>query len=251
VGVVGAVKTIIFTLMRLIKFLLAFIFVAFISMQCALAQTSIYKGKKLPPRREGYNAIRIPKSKRAIVCPIFDESGYPYTGIGIKLGDPFALTVKFYFNKHFALVADFGKSASALYSQYYTDLFDSYVPDPGDTLSYFSHEIKSDWVCELKLLYHIDAQKLSPGLRFYTGLGLEARDLIINYQYVTDPPAQPDFLTTQRKRTTQGFLAIVGIEYANFSLPISAFMELEYYYDIVKDPGWTKIQGGVGLRYIF
>ena len=104
---------------------------------------------------------------------------------------------------------------------------------------------------ELKFLYHIDAQKLSPGLRFYTGLGWEARNLNIDYLYVTDPPAEPAFLHAQRKRSTQGIAAILGIEYANFSLPISAFMELEYYYDLVKDPGWTKLQGGVGLRYIF
>lgn len=237
--------------MHPIKNLTASILIVLLAIQCTEAQTTIYKGKKLPPKREGYNAIRIPKSKRAIMCPIFDESGYPYVGLGIKLGDPFALTAKIYFNKHFALVTDFGKVASALYSQYYTDLFDSYVPDPGDTLSYFSHEIKSDWVGELKFLYHIDAQKLSPGLRFYTGLGWQARDLVIDYQYVTEPPAAPGFLKTQRKRTTQGVAAIVGIEYANFSLPISAFMELEYYYDVVKDPGWTKLQGGVGLRYIF
>lgn len=237
--------------MRLTKIFTTSVLLVFLAIQCAEAQSSIYKGKKLPPRREGYNAIRIPKSKRAIVCPVFDESGYPYTGVGIKLGDPFAVTVKFYFNKKFALVADFGKTASSLYSQYYTDLFDEYVPDPGDTLSYFGHEIKSDWVGELKLLYHIDAQKLSPGLRFYVGLGWEARDLVINYQYITEQPAAPDFFDAQRKRTTQGVQGIIGIEYANFSLPISAFMEMEYYYDLVKDPGWTKLQGGVGLRYIF
>jgi len=233
------------------KYLLTGIILYLTAFGTVEAQRSLYNGKKLPVQRGSYNAIKIPRSKRGIVCPIFDESGYPYTGIGVKLGDPFALTVKFYFNKNLALVADFGKSASALYSQYYTNLFDTYVPDPGDTLEYFSHTIKSDWVGELKFLYHIDAQKLSPGLRFYTGIGWEARDLVINYQYNTVEPAAPDMLEIQRKRTTQGVEAIIGIEYANFSLPISTFIELEYYYDLVKDPGWTKLQGGVGLRYVF
>lgn len=237
--------------MHLTKTLIASSLIVLIIMQCANAQSTIYKGKKIPARREGYNAIRIPKSKRATVCPIFDESGYPYTGFGVKLGDPFALTAKFYFSKRFALVADFGKTASALYSQYYKDLFNEYVPDPPDTLSYFTHKVKSDWVGELKFLYHIDAQKISPGLRFYVGAGWEARDLIIQYQVEVVEPGTPDFYTIQRKRSTQGVQAVVGIEYANFSLPISAFMELEYYYDLIKDPGWTKLQGGVGLRYIF
>jgi hypothetical protein len=237
--------------MHLTKTLIVSSLIVLIAVQSASAQTTIYKGKKLPPNRSSYNAIRIPKSKRAIVCPIFDESGYPYTGLGVKLGDPFALTAKFYFSKQFALVADFGKSASALYSQYYTELFDEYVPNPGDSLSYFTHKIKSDWVGELKFLYHIDVQKISPGLRFYVGAGWEARDLIIQYQVEVVDPGEPDFFTVQKKRSTQGVIAVVGIEYANFSLPISAFMELEYYYDLIKDPGWMKLQGGVGLRYIF
>lgn len=237
--------------MRQTKTLFVSLLMIFVAIHCSEAQTSIYKGKKLPTKRSSYNAIRIPKSKRGGICPIFDDSGYPYTGIGIKLGDPFALTAKFYFNKHFAIAADFGKSASALYSQYYTKLFDTYVPDPTDTISYFTHEVKNDWVGELKFLYHVDAQKLAPGLRFYGGAGLQARDLVINYQYEVKPPATPDFKTIQRKRSTQGVVGVLGVEYANFSLPISAFMELEYYYDLVKDPGWTKLQGGVGLRYIF
>ena len=248
---VGAIKRIIFTSMRLTKPLIVTLLIVFAAITCSKAQTSIYKGKKLPTKRTSYNAIRIPKSKRGGICPMFDDSGYPYTGIGVKLGDPFAITAKFYFNKRFAIVADFGKSASALYTQYYTQLFDYYFPDPGNTFSYFSHKVKNDWVGELKVLYHIDAQKLSSGLRFYGGAGVQARDLVIEYQYETDPPAPADFFTSQRKRTTQGVVGVIGIEYANFSLPISAFMELEYYYDFVKDPGWTKLQGGVGLRYIF
>lgn len=215
-----------------------------------IAQRSVFKGKKLPPQRSNYNAIRIPKSK-SFVCPVFDESSYPYTGIGVKVGDPFGLTFKFYMSKNFAIVADFGKSASALYSQYYTDIFDDYFPDPADTLTYFSHEVVRDWVGEFKLVYQIDARALSPGLWFYTGAGVEGRDLKIDYQYSTNAPLPPETRTLQRKRTTLGVEAVVGVEYANFKFPISTFLELEYYYDLAKDPGWTKLQGGVGLRYIF
>jgi hypothetical protein len=222
----------------------------FVVIQQSNGQRSIYNGKKLPPQRSNYNAIRIPKSK-SFICPVFDESSYPYTGIGVKVGDPFALTFKFYISKNFAVVADFGKSASALYSQYYTDIFDNYFPDPDDTLTYFSHKVVQDWVGEFKLIYQIDASALSPGLWFYTGVGVEARDLKIDYQYSTNAPLPPQTRTVQRKRNTQGVEAVIGVEYANFKFPISTFLELEYYYDLAKDPGWTKLQGGVGLRYIF
>ena len=44
---------------------------------------------------------------------------------------------------------------------------------------------------------------------------------------------------------------VAGIEYAYFQLPISAFLEVEYFTDILADPGWKRFEGGVGLRYIF
>ena len=232
-----------------LRFLSALVFVLLTIV--ATAQTRTYKNNKPVQRLHDYNAIKISKSQRGIVCPVFEESRYPYTGIGIKLGDPFAFTFKFYVNEKFAIVADFGRSASGLYNHYYTSLFEEYVPDPADTLSYFSHKVNSDFVGEFKFLYHFDASGLSPGLRFYTGIGWEVRDLSITYQYVTKEPASPETFSTKRQRSTQGAQVILGLEYANFKLPISAFMELEYYYDLLKDPGKTKLQGGVGLRYIF
>ena len=69
----------------------------------------------------GFRVPKVNANKARIICPIFEESRYPYQGIGFKLGDPFALTYKFYANKHFSFAADAGKAASGLYSRYYRD----------------------------------------------------------------------------------------------------------------------------------
>lgn len=198
------------------------------------------------------NAIKMPRSKAKTICPIFEDTGFPYQGLGVKFGDPFALTYKYYPNKHFAIAVDAGKSASGLYSTYYRDLFDQEIPDPGDTLSYYSHKVKSDWVGEIKLLYHMDGEKLSPGLQIYAGIGWELRSTTIQYDFMAQTtPDETKFFDQDVKRFTQGIEGVVGIEYSYFKLPISAFMEMEYYVDVMKDPGWRKVQGGVGLRYIF
>ena len=198
------------------------------------------------------NAIKMPRSKAKTICPIFEDTGFPYQGLGVKFGDPFALTYKYYPNKHFAIAADFGRSASGLYSTYYRELFDLEIPDPGDTLSYYSHKVKADWVGEVKLLYHMDGEKISPGLQIYVGVGWEMRSTTIQYDYMAQTtPDETKFFDSDVKRFTQGIEAVVGIEYSYFKLPISAFMEMEYYVDVMKDPGWRKVQGGVGLRYIF
>ena len=66
-----------------------------------------------------FRVPNVSKSKASIMCPIFHESRYPYQGIGLKFGDPFALSYKFYPNKNWAFAADAGKVASGLYNKYY------------------------------------------------------------------------------------------------------------------------------------
>src|SRR6185295_4183926 len=76
-----------------------------------------------------FGVPKVSRSKALIMCPIFVESKYPYMGIGVKLGDPFALTYKFYPSKHWAFAADGGKAASGLYNKYYRDVFTGYIPE--------------------------------------------------------------------------------------------------------------------------
>lgn len=209
--------------------------------------------------RFNYSATKVRGRKAKIVCPVFDNAKYPFHGLGIKLGDPFALTYKFYANKNFSFVADFGKAASGLYNRYYREAFDDIVVR--DTFSTseayiipITHKVNSDFVGELKFLYHIDATSITPGLQLYVGGGWEWKSTRITYDYsynngLTNQPDEFGRFTTTRQ--TMGPQAVVGIEYAYFQLPISAFMELEYFSDVQIDPGWSRIEGGVGLRYLF
>jgi hypothetical protein len=198
-------------------------------------------------------------NKAKTVCPIFETSKYPYQGFGIKLGDPFALTYKFYANEHFAIAIDAGKASSGLYKSYFMEKFNEYiVTDTFSTaeasIEYYTHKVLSDLIAEAKLLYSIDVQKISPGLQVYVGVGWEFKNTKIQYDYTYSERSDgnPDaFGRFDRVRTTMGPQAVVGIEYAHFKLPISAFMELEYFSDVMADPGWSRLEGGVGLRYIF
>jgi hypothetical protein len=228
----------------------------------AWGQNRSKNGSKSTYTRErfNHNATRVRGSKAKIVCPIFQESKYPYHGLGVKLGDPFAITYKFYPNKNIAIAADLGRPASGLYNRYFREQFNSYVQDTvtaGASVIYLTHLVKSDYIAELKLLYHIDAGKISPGLQVYVGAGWEWKRSRIRYDYqydasnVPDPNAETPFGNFIVSRLTQGPQAVIGFEYSYFQLPISAFMELEYFTDIQLDPGWRRVEGGVGLRYVF
>lgn len=225
-------------------------------------------GLAVGQRSNGRNAysksklgLRTPKvrgQKAKIICPIFETSKYPYQGIGFKLGDPFAATYKFYANERFSVAVDFGKASSGLYNRYFREKFDQYAAEGADTLAdntsltYSFHRLKRDLVFEAKALYHIRGDKISPGLQVYIGGGWEWKNSNIKYDYFYNRSStNSDFGTLTRKRFTMGPQFVAGIEYAYFQLPLSAFMEVEFFKDLLADPGWQRFEGGVGLRYIF
>jgi hypothetical protein len=201
--------------------------------------------------------------KAKTICPVFENTGYPYHGIGFKVGDPLALTYKYYPSKKFSVAIDFGKASSGLYNRYYREKFDVYANEGADTLSdnsslsYSFHRLKSDWVGEAKVLYHFEGDKISAGLQVYLGAGWEWKSAQISYDFFynqTTPNGGElinEFRKADRRRFTMGPQVVLGIEYSYFQLPLSAFMEVEYFTDIQADPGWRRFEGGVGLRYVF
>lgn len=195
------------------------------------------------------------RSKAIIMCPIFEESKYPYQGIGFKLGDPFALTYKFYPSKQWSFAVDAGKAASGLYNKYYRGAFTSYLPDTlgkDQKINYVTHSVSFDWFLESKFLYQWDAEKISKGLQLYAGLGWQWRNTTLKYEFIREIDRfESKFERFSQNRFTYGPVVLVGFEYSYFTLPVSAFIEIEMFTDALIDPGYQRFQGGVGLRYIF
>ena len=213
---------------------------------------------KRSQRSSTYSVPRVGVNKARIICPVFEESKYPYQGIGFKLGDPFALAYKFYANKHFSFAVDAGTAASGLYNKYYRGAFTSYLPDTlnsDQSISYLAHKAVADWFLETKFLYQWDAEKISKGLQLYAGAGWQWRNTELEYDYnFNDQSNNQDdgkFGKFTETRFTYGPVFLVGFEYSYFSLPISAFIEVEIFTDALIDPGYQRFQGGVGLRYVF
>lgn len=232
-----------------------FIVCAFVG---SLAVENAYAQAKKSKRSHTYSVPRIGGNKARIICPIFEESRYPYQGIGFKLGDPFALAYKFYPSKSFSFAVDAGKAASGLYNKYYRGAFASYLPDTlnnNQSITYLAHNAKVDWFLETKFLYQWDAEKISKGLQLYAGAGWQWRNTVLQYDYTfNDTSGNQDdgkFGKFTETRFTYGPVFLVGFEYSYFSLPLSAFIEVEVFTDAYIDPGYQRFQGGVGLRYIF
>jgi hypothetical protein len=227
----------------------------FASMSLLLSLAADAQVKK-SVRSSSFRVPSVSKSKARIVCPIFQNSQYPYQGLGIKLGDPFAATYKYYPNKHWAFALDAGKAASGLYNRYYRNSFSSYLPDTlsgEQAIRYLSHRALTDWLVEAKFLYQWDAEKISKGLQFYVGLGWQWRSTNLEYDYFFDdgPFGDNRLAKFRESRFSYGATGVLGFEYSYFSLPLSAFIEIEWFMDALLDPGYQRFQGGVGLRYVF
>jgi hypothetical protein len=241
--------------MRDLKSLLALVLILLVVE--SFGQRTVNGKSNVTRLRLNRNAAKVNGVKAKIICPVFTTSKYPYQGIGIKLGDPFAITYKFYATKKFAVALDFGKPASGLYNRYFRGKFPQYAE--ADTVAgnengvrYLTHKIKSDLIGEIKFLYRIDAKKVSPGLELYFGGGWEWKNTKLQYDYIyNDDTNEAHVGHLYRTRLTMGPQLVVGIEYAYFQIPIAAFIEGEYYADIQADPGWQRFEGGLGLRYIF
>jgi len=232
--------------------ILVFVWIALLPALEAVGQA------KRSQRSAQFSVPRVGGNKARIICPIFVQSQYPYQGIGIKLGDPFAIAYKFYANKHFSFAVDAGTAASGLYNKYYRGAFPGYLPDTlssDQSITYLAHKATSDWFLETKFLYQWDAEKISKGLQLYAGAGWQWRNTVLEYDYnfndVSNNQDDGKFGKFTETRFTYGPVLLVGFEYSYFSLPISAFIEVEIFTDALIDPGYQRFQGGVGLRYVF
>lgn len=93
---------------------------------------------------------------------------------------------------------------------------------------------------------------MSPGLQVYVGVGWEWKNTVLQYDYLYNNGFDDNrFGRFSRNRVAMGPQLVAGIEYAYFQIPVSAFMELEYFIDTYANPGWQRFEGGVGVRYIF
>lgn len=197
------------------------------------------------------------KKQARLLDPEIDNSRFPYHGFGIKLGDPFALSYKFYADKKFSFVIDIGKTGTGLYNKYYREKFYDYTSADtfavsGSSIRYLTHKATADIVGEAKFLYHLSTDHLPTGLQPYVGLGWQWKNTTLRYSYLYNSPTvenSPGVFS--RNRLTMGPQLVLGLEYAYFKVPVSAFLEMEYYRDVQADPGWHRFEGGVGLRYIF
>ena len=176
-------------------------------------------------------------------------------GIGLRLGEPFSVTFKKFVDDRFAFEGMVGR-AGANSSRYYIRSFDNNRPSPN--AFYASHAASSALSLNFRASLHEDISDyfdISQGyLLAYAGLGVQLRSVRVDYAY-TDPAiivgSLPPVLRENRTNLDLGPEVFGGAEYYFDDLPISVFGELGMFMELVDRIGHLRLQGAIGIRYLF
>lgn len=173
--------------------------------------------------------------------------------LGIRIGEPLAVTYKTYLDEQFSLEAMIGR-AGANSGQYYRKVFDKNRPVPGAV--YSSHTASGGLSLNFRGAYNEDISSefnISEGALFaYGGVGVQLRTVGVDYYYMGEYPTTA-MVPLHEKRTNVDFGAegFIGAEYFLDNLPMSVFAEIGLFLEILDRPGHLRLQGGIGARYLF
>ncbi|EON75589.1 hypothetical protein ADIS_3992 [Lunatimonas lonarensis] len=173
--------------------------------------------------------------------------------LGLRLGEPFSVTYKTDLDDRFSIEALVGRG-SPNSGAYYRRSFEN--NRPLSSAVYQGHTASDALSLSGRVAYHEDITSefnITEGtLLAYVGLGAQLRSVRVNYVYFTPNPAdQTVFRNESRTNVDLGPEGFIGSEYIFQDLPISVFAEVGLFLELVDRPGHLKLQGGLGVRYLF
>lgn len=184
-----------------------------------------------------------------LVIPIFGFA--QEDGVGLRLGEPLSITYKKFLDDQFALEAMIGRGGPNS-ANYYRRAFENRPTTPN--AFYASHAASSGFTLNLRGMLHediTDELNISEGyLLGYAGAGVQFRSIGVSYAY-TDPSISPAVFRDDRRNIDFGAEAFGGAEYYFNDLPISIFAEIGLFMEVLDRFGHLRLQGGIGVRYLF
>jgi len=168
-------------------------------------------------------------------------------GIGMRIGDPFGVTYKSYFDNQAALEFTLGTTSSNRFDHYYRNLFDH--KNKFDGYAYIDHKVNYTLATQGRILFHESFPARVEGrLDWYWGFGYHFRLSGVEYSYFD----QNNIIrTADHTNLDLGPEGILGVEYEFLDLPIVGFSEVSLMGELIDNPFRFRFFGAVGVRYAF
>lgn len=173
--------------------------------------------------------------------------------LGLRIGEPFAITYKTDLDNRFSVEGLVGRGSSNS-TQYYRRSFEN--NKPLSSAIYNGHSSSDAFSLSARVAYNEDITSefnITEGtLLAYAGVGAQLRTVRVNYVYFTpNPTDQIVYQNESRSNLDLGPEGYIGAEYLFQDLPISTFAEIGLFLELVDRPGHLKLQGAIGVRYLF
>lgn len=191
------------------------------------------------------------KKVKKIECPIEDGKDYNFS-LGIRVGDPYGITGKFYFPKRWAVELVVGRTFPGLHEQANEQVFEEQIVLPYDEYGYLGHDVTRLYTSQFRLVYHLDFQSY-PGLDLYIAGGLQSRYYEIHYvfEYLNNSPPLSSVSSINEPYFELGPELAIGIEYVIPYRTMSSFAEIGSFNDLNNESPSLKFMGALGVRYNF
>jgi hypothetical protein len=179
-------------------------------------------------------------------------------GVGVRLGDPTGLTLKKYARGK-ALEINFGRTGFRYKDDWYDKRFHKWFDRRGyvyQDVDYNGYRGGAPLSIQLHFLRQkgIDKRAVSglSGLEWYYGVGAQVQ--FDNYRYDYRYKVNGNWVYVEDERVFGFDLGVdvpIGLEYTFRETPITLFIDLSLYMELVDDPFFLWLQGGLGARYRF
>jgi uncharacterized protein YraI len=180
-------------------------------------------------------------------------------GIGLRLGEPTGISAKKYNANNTAWEFNLGR-ASRWGHHYDGDDFYKYSRyDDRDRYRYYGYDYRFTTALQVHYLWSKPINGLD-GLNFYYGGGIQARFTPITYRYYYNEGGwrgddwwKYDHYYREDRVTDidLGLDGVLGLEYMMKDIPLSFFLDVNLFVEIVDAPFVIYPQGGAGVRYNF
>lgn len=181
-------------------------------------------------------------------------------GIGVRLGDPSGITAKKYFGNN-ALEISIGRTHWFSGRGWYRNRFDKWYEDQRfdyKEYQFIGYRASAPIGLQVHYLFQksinsIGDSKVS-GLDWYLGFGGQLRFRNYDYDYRYKLHGDPNWYYERGGRVSDidlGVDGVIGLEYTFEEVPVSVFLDVTLFMEILDDPFLFYFQGGLGARYNF
>lgn len=179
------------------------------------------------------------------------SSAYKW-GIGLRLGEPTGLTVKKYNANASAWEFNLGRSARLGHHYDGDDFYENSRYEDKDMYKYYGYTPGFTTALQVRYMLSKPLNGLE-GLSLYYGGGLQARFTPVRYRYAYYYENGWDWEYREDRVTDidLGLDGVLGLEYMMKDMPLSFFLDVNLFVEIVDAPFVINPQGGAGVRYNF